>query len=85
MVKTSSTRPHGHDPPIDREKAQEGIRRLIDAVGEDPTRDGLRAPWQRRVPVALATLTEGNRAAARPTEQERHRFSAAIEWRQTNR
>jgi GTP cyclohydrolase I len=55
------------DDDIDYEKAQQGARLLLEALGEDPERDGLQDTWQRRVPDAFATLTEGNRAAAKPT------------------
>lgn len=52
---------------IDHEKAQRGIRLLLEAVGEDPDREALTDTWQRRVPEALTTLTEGQRADAKPT------------------
>ncbi|MDL0118549.1 GTP cyclohydrolase I FolE [Halobacterium salinarum] len=52
---------------IDHEKAQRGVRLLLEAVGEDPDRDELAETWQRRVPDAFATLTEGQREAAKPT------------------
>lgn len=52
---------------IDHEKAQRGVRLLLEAVGEDPDRDELADTWQRRVPDAFATLTEGQRGAAKPT------------------
>ena len=51
---------------IDWEQAQRATRLLLDAVGEDVARDGLEETWQRRVPAALETLTEGNRAEAKP-------------------
>lgn len=51
---------------IDHEKAQRGIRLLLEAVGEDPDRDGLVQTWQRRVPDAFATLTEGQRESSKP-------------------
>lgn len=50
----------------DHEKAQRGIRLLLEAVGEDPDRDGLVQTWQRRVPEAFATLTEGQRGSSKP-------------------
>lgn len=51
----------------DHEKAQRGVRLLLEAVGEDPDSDALAETWQRRVPDAFATLTEGQREAAKPT------------------
>ena len=51
---------------IDWEQAQRATRLLLDAVGEDVARDGSEETWQRRVPAALETLTEGNRAEAKP-------------------
>ena len=58
-----SPRPDG----IDHEKAQRATRMLLEALGEDPERDGLEDTWQRRVPDAFSTLTEGGRASAKPT------------------
>ena len=52
---------------IDWEKAERATRLLLEAVGEDPDRDGLLDTWQRRVPNAVATLSEGYRTAAKPT------------------
>jgi len=52
---------------IDHEKAQRGVRLLLEAVGEDPDSDALAETWQRRVPDAFATLTEGQRQTAKPT------------------
>lgn len=52
---------------IDREKAQRGVRLLLEALGEDPDRDELVDTWQRRVPKSFKTLTEGNYGAAKPT------------------
>lgn len=52
---------------IDYEKAQRGVRLLLEAVGEDPNSDALAETWQRRVPDAFATLTEGQREVAKPT------------------
>lgn len=57
------------DDRIDREKAQRGVRLLLEAVGEDPDRKGLVDTWQRRVPDAFATLTEGGSNASKPTMQ----------------
>lgn len=52
---------------VDREKAQEATRLLLEAIGKNPDQEGLADTWQRRVPDAFATLTEGNREAAKPT------------------
>lgn len=52
---------------IDYEKAQRATRMLLEALGEDPERDGLVETWQRRVPDAFTTLTNGDREAAKPT------------------
>jgi GTP cyclohydrolase I len=52
---------------IDYGKAQRGVRLLLEAVGEDPDSDALAETWQRRVPDAFATLTEGQREGAKPT------------------
>jgi GTP cyclohydrolase I len=54
------------DEDIDYEKAQPGVRLLLEAAGEDPDREGLQDTWQRRVPEAFATLTEGERPAEKP-------------------
>ncbi|MXR21415.1 GTP cyclohydrolase I FolE [Halobacterium sp. PCN9] len=52
---------------MDYEKAQRGVRLLLEAVGEDPGSDALAETWQRRVPDALETLTAGQREAEKPT------------------
>lgn len=51
---------------VDQEKVQQAMRSLLEAVGEDPERKGLKDTWQRRVPAVLETLTEGQRAGAKP-------------------
>lgn len=51
---------------VDREKVQQSMRLLLEAVGEDPEREGLKQTWQRRVPAVLETLTEGERESAKP-------------------
>ena len=51
---------------VDQEKVQRAMRLLLEAVGEDPEREGLKETWQRRVPAALETLTEGQRESAKP-------------------
>jgi GTP cyclohydrolase I len=59
---------NGHtDGGIDTAKAREGVRLLLEAVGEDPARAGLEDTWQRRVPDTFETLTEGDRDSAKPT------------------
>jgi len=52
---------------IDHSKAQEGVRLLLEAVGEDPNDADLEETWQRRVPDALETLTAGSRVEDKPT------------------
>jgi GTP cyclohydrolase I len=54
------------DERIDVEKAQEGTRLLLEAIGEDPGADPYTETWQRRVPEALATLTTGSREDEKP-------------------
>lgn len=54
------------DDGIDHEKAQEGIKLLLEAIGEDPDEPPYAETWQRRVPEAFATLSEGNRQEAKP-------------------
>lgn len=56
----------GEESSIDYEKAQRATRMLLEALGEDPDRNGLEDTWQRRMPAAFETLTEGQRAAAKP-------------------
>ena len=62
-----ATAPESGRRDVDWEQAREATRLLLDAVGEDPDREGLRDTWQRRVPEAFAELTEGNDDAAKPT------------------
>lgn len=52
---------------VDVEKARRGVRLLLEAIGEDPSRDTLVETWRRRVPTTLATLSAGYRDDARPT------------------
>lgn len=54
------------DHGIDLEKARRASRLMLEAVGEDPQRDGLVETWQRRVPATLETLTEGTRDSQKP-------------------
>lgn len=51
---------------IDREKAQRATRMLLEALGEDPDRSGLKETWERRVPTSFETLTEGLREPEKP-------------------
>ena len=69
-TETTNDRPAATDPErrdVDWEQAREATRLLLDAVGEDPDREGLRDTWQRRVPEAFAELTEGSHDDAKPT------------------
>jgi len=52
---------------FDAEKAREGVRLLLEAMGEEPDRPGLADTWQRRVPDVFETFSEGDRPAAKPT------------------
>lgn len=52
---------------IDWEKAQKGVKLLLEATGADPERAGLEETWKRRVPQTFETLTEGNHEEAKPT------------------
>jgi GTP cyclohydrolase I len=51
---------------FDHEKAQRGVKLLLEAVGRDPDSDPLAETWVRRVPETLETLTEGSRQDAKP-------------------
>lgn len=55
-------------PPInfDEQKAQEGARLLLEAVGRNPNEASVYETWNRRVPAMLETLTEGMRSEAKP-------------------
>ena len=54
------------DSAIDWEQAQRATRLLLEAVGENPDRMGLQETWERRVPAALETLTEGMQTDQKP-------------------
>ncbi|GGN22599.1 GTP cyclohydrolase I [Halarchaeum nitratireducens] len=56
-----------HDGPVDRDQLAHATRLLLDAIGEDPGRDGLVETWERRVPAAYEELTRGYREDERPT------------------
>lgn len=56
----------GDSKNINYEKAQRATRMLLEALGEDPDRGGLQDTWQRRMPAAFETLTEGQREDAKP-------------------
>lgn len=51
---------------IDWPKAQEAGRLLLEAIGENPERSGLVETWQRRLPAAMETLSEGCRTTEKP-------------------
>ena len=51
---------------FDAEKAREGTRLLLEAMGRDPDEAGLSDTWKRRVPDMLETLTAGRRPAEKP-------------------
>jgi len=54
------------DHGIDWSKAQRGTRLLLEAIGENPERETLKATWQRRVPELFETFSEGRRDADKP-------------------
>ncbi|MCU4717584.1 GTP cyclohydrolase I [Halapricum hydrolyticum] len=56
----------GESGSIDWEKAQRATRMLLEAVGENPDRGGLKDTWERRVPATFETLTEGQQDAEKP-------------------
>lgn len=51
---------------FDEQKAQQGTRLLLEAVGRNPDEAGVYDTWQRRVPAMLETLTEGRRPEEKP-------------------
>jgi GTP cyclohydrolase I len=55
------------DHPIDYEKAQQGVRLLLESIGEDPDEKPLDETWARRVPETLETLSSGYREEEKPT------------------
>jgi GTP cyclohydrolase I len=67
------TEPPSDDDAIDWSKAQEGVRLLLESIGEDPDDETLHETWRRRVPAAMETLSEGTREADKP---ELRTFSA---------
>lgn len=54
-----------HD--VDRAQVGHATRLLLDAIGENPERDGLVDTWERRVPDAYEELTRGYRESEKPT------------------
>ncbi|MFC6732520.1 MULTISPECIES: GTP cyclohydrolase I [unclassified Haladaptatus] len=64
---TDATLIHDDESTYDHEKAKRAVRMLLEAVGTDPDRDGLVETWERRVPDAFRTLTEGFRETEKPT------------------
>jgi GTP cyclohydrolase I len=59
--------PADEETAIDWPKAQEAAWLLLEAIGENPERSDLAETWQRRLPAAMETLTEGYRPAEKPT------------------
>ncbi len=51
---------------FDEQKAQQGARLLLEAVGRNPEETGVYDTWHRRVPAMLETLTEGMRPEEKP-------------------
>lgn len=51
---------------FDEQKAREGARLLIEAIGRDPDEGVVSDTWSRRMPAMLETLTEGRRPEAKP-------------------
>lgn len=51
---------------FDHERAQRGIRLLLEAAGRNPDSDELTETWQRRVPETWRVLTEGSRDSRKP-------------------
>jgi len=54
------------DRAIDWEKAQRGTELLLQSIGADPQSERFVETWQRRVPSAFETLSEGRRPEAKP-------------------
>ena len=54
------------DESFDHEKARRGTRLLLEGMGRDPNEGALAETWERRVPDALETLSEGYRDEAKP-------------------
>ncbi|MFC7116501.1 GTP cyclohydrolase I [Natronoarchaeum sp. GCM10025703] len=54
------------DREFDEQKAREGARLLLEAIGRDPDESGISDTWSRRVPEMFETLTEGARSEAKP-------------------
>jgi GTP cyclohydrolase I len=63
----SPTAPTDEGTAIDWPKAQEAARLLLEAIGENPERSDLTETWQRRLPAAMETLSEGYRPTEKPT------------------
>lgn len=62
-----SSIPTETETTIDWSKAQQGARLLLEAFGENPDRNGLKETWERRVPSAIETLSEGYQREEKPT------------------
>lgn len=54
------------DVAFDEQKAREGTKLLLKAIGQNPDEEGISETWDRRVPSMLKTLTEGMRSEAKP-------------------
>jgi len=52
---------------IDKNKIREGVRLILEGIGEDPSRQSLVETWERRVPDMYTTLTEGYREKNKPS------------------
>lgn len=63
----SSDSKDGESTAIDHEKAQRGVRLLLEAMGENPDRPELTETWKRRAPDVLETFSEGKRLEDKPT------------------
>ena len=73
---------------VDREKVQQLMRLLLEAVGEDPEQEGLKEMWQCRVLAALE-ITEDEPESMKPTttqatvgeliNNEQRRFRSAVD------
>lgn len=50
----------------DSEKAQQGVRLILEAMGEDPDAPELVETWERRVPEVFETFSRGNRIDTKP-------------------
>ncbi|MEF8800454.1 MAG: GTP cyclohydrolase I [Halolamina sp.] len=63
---TNEIQSAGDEVSFDYEKAQQGVRLLLESIGENPHEGTLTETWNRRVPEALKTLSEGYREEGKP-------------------